>query len=200
VSGAIISVGAILAGGAGSRIGGGKAMQMLGDKPLVDWARGALAGCTALANVGDPEAADAMQAVALSDPEGAPDGPLSGLWAALLWAKASQAQFLVTVPCDTPFLPDSCAVRLVAAAQSGNAPIACARSKQGLEPLIAAWRVDAILPLLEAALKEGRHPAVHRFVGSLSAIDVAFTDHETTNINTPQALLAAEVFLANQQR
>jgi molybdenum cofactor guanylyltransferase len=200
VSGANISVGAMLAGGAGSRIGGGKAMQVLGDMPLVAWARGALAGCLAIASVGDDVAADFIHAVALCDPDGAPDGPLSGVWAALIWAKASKSDFLVTVPCDTPFLPETCAMRLVAAAQSGNAPIACARSTQGLEPLIAAWRVDAILPLLEAALKEGHHPPVHRFVGGLSAIEVAFTDHETTNINTPQALISAEVFLASQRR
>jgi molybdenum cofactor guanylyltransferase len=195
----IFSVGAVLAGGAGSRIGGQKASQLLGGKALVTWAAGALESCAGLAVVGDPKAADLTGAVSLTDPVGAPNGPLSGVLAALIWAQSLNAEFLVTVPCDTPFLPSNCAKRLIEAAHENTAPVACARSEAGLEPLVAAWRVDVILPLLDKALSAGRHPAVHALIGKLNAAFVDLTAHETTNLNTFASLQQAQAWLGSAQ-
>jgi molybdenum cofactor guanylyltransferase len=193
------SVGAILAGGAGSRLGGQKASQLLGGKALVTWAARALESCTGVAVVGDPKAADIIGAVILTDPVGAPNGPLSGVLAALIWAKSLDAEYLVTVPCDTPFLPSSCGRRLIEVGQEYTTPVACARSESGLEPLVAAWRVDAILPLLEEALSAGRHPAVHALMGKLNAAFVDLTVHETTNVNTFASLQQAQAWLGSAQ-
>src|SRR4029079_4068050 len=42
-------------------------------------------------------------------------GPLTGLHAALVWAKGCGANLVVTVACDTPFLPDDLVGRFLAA-------------------------------------------------------------------------------------
>jgi molybdenum cofactor guanylyltransferase len=189
------SVGAILAGGAGRRIGGHKATQLLAGKALVNWAAGALVSCTDLAVVGDAKAASSVGAIALNDPDGTPTGPLSGILAGLIWAKSLDAEFLVTIPCDTPFLPSDCANRLLEAAKSGSAHVACARRSDGIEPLVSAWRVETTLSVLQDALSLGRHPPVHALMRALNAAFVEFSVHETTNINTLASLLQAEAWL-----
>jgi molybdenum cofactor guanylyltransferase len=190
-----ISVGAVLAGGAGRRIGGHKATLTLAGKALVVWAGNALHGCSSLATVGDRDAAKLIEAFALTDPDSTPSGPLSGVLAALMWAKSLEANFLVTVPCDTPFLPRDCAERLLKAATTNSAQIACARGPSGLEPLVAAWHVETILPVLEDALYAGHHPPVHALMGEFNATFVDFSLHETTNINTLASLHHAEEWL-----
>jgi molybdenum cofactor guanylyltransferase len=190
------SVGAVLAGGAGQRLGGHKATQMLARDALVTWAARGLEGCVQRSVVGDKEAAKLIEAESLVDPIGLPSGPLTGVLAALIWAQNQTATFLVTVPCDTPFLPMDCASRLISAAMHGKASLSCARSDKGLEPLVAAWKVDEMLPWLTKALSEGRHPPVHALMRELGAAFVDLTSHETTNINTPAALLQAEDWLA----
>jgi molybdenum cofactor guanylyltransferase len=192
-------VGAVLAGGAGSRMGGQKANQLLGGKALINWVVGALEGCSRIAVVGDPKAADQINAVTLTDPVGAPNGPLAGVLSALIWAKSLGAVFLVTVPCDTPFLPSDCAQRLVSAANFNSMSVACARSEAGLEPLVAAWRVDTVLPILDEALRVGRHPAVYALMGKLNAAFVDLTAHETTNVNTFASLHQAQAWLGSAQ-
>lgn len=185
-------VGAVLAGGKGSRIGGDKALQLLGDKPLVAWAARALSACSALCVVGSNQAAGLVSAVALSDPQDVPNGPLAGVLAALQWAQSLGVDYLVTVPCDTPFLPEDADVRLVAAAMERRTNTACACSDAGIEPLVAAWCVAGVLPVLETALKAGHHPPVHALMNDLNAAQVAFSRYEATNINTPELLALAQ--------
>jgi molybdenum cofactor guanylyltransferase len=188
-------VGAILAGGAGRRIGGNKATQVLAGKTLARFAADVLVTCSHIALVGDDGAADLINTIGLSDPIGFPKGPLSGVCAALIWAAELNAEFLVTIPCDTPFLPLDCPARLVDAARTKSALVVSARSESGIEPLIAAWRVGQVLPILEAALRDGLHPAVHAFMSDLDGVHVELTKYETTNINTLDALALAEAWL-----
>jgi molybdenum cofactor guanylyltransferase len=193
-------VGAILAGGRGTRIGGHKASILLGGISLAAHAVKALKGCDAIAMVGDEFAATQLRVTSLRDPQGAPDGPLSGVWAALEWAKDLGAAFLVTLPCDMPILPDDIALRLVAAAQDTQKSVACVRSDLGLEPLVAAWQVDDMLGVLTGELSQGIHPPVNRLLRALGATEVKLSVQEVMNINTPDALQQAEILLANQAR
>jgi molybdenum cofactor guanylyltransferase len=193
-------VGAILAGGRGTRIGGNKATILLGSVSLAAHAVNALKGCNAIAIVGDECAAAQLGVASLHDPKGAPDGPLSGVWAALEWAKVLGATYLVTLPCDMPFLPDDVALRLVAAAQDAQKSLSCARSDLGLEPLVTAWQVDEMLGVLAAELSRGTHPPVNQLLRELGATDVKLSVQEVMNINTPDALQQAQTMLANQDR
>jgi molybdenum cofactor guanylyltransferase len=193
-------VGTILAGGRGSRMGGNKASILLGGVSLAAHAEKALTTCETIALVGDEIVALQLGVTSLADPPGAPDGPLSGVWAALAWAKDLGASYLVTLPCDMPFLPADIALRLVAAALGAKKLAACASSRLGLEPLVTAWHVDEMLDVLTAELSQGHHPPVNRLLRLLGAAEVLLSEQEVTNVNTPDALQAAEIVLAGQAR
>jgi molybdopterin-guanine dinucleotide biosynthesis protein A len=189
-------VAAILAGGAGARLGGCKALTPLAGAPLAAHVARALGAGAHLAIVGDAEAARVLKAVAIEDPPGAARGPLAGVLAALTWAEGMGAEWVALAPCDTPFLPDDLIARMRAAA--GACEIACVESAAGLEPLISIWRIGLTLRL-RAALAGGAHPAVHAFMGKLGAARVRLARaEETLNVNTPEDLARAEAYLARR--
>lgn len=189
-----ITFGALLAGGAGARIGGDKAMTLLAGVPLISHvARVLTPSVKGLAVVGDAPAAQHLKAVDLSDVGAARRGPLYGVSAALGWAQAGRAQWLALAPCDTPFLPDDFVARLRAAAEAEGAVIAYAKTESGMHPLASVWRVDAQAGL-DAMLAQ-RHPPVHTAIAALGGVGVAFWEAELANVNTPEDLAAAEARL-----
>jgi molybdopterin-guanine dinucleotide biosynthesis protein A len=98
--------GVILAGGDGTRIGGDKAMRLLGGRPLVQWAVEGLERVVddiviSLAPGQRPPPVRArVPAVACVDLLPA-RGPLTGIYTGL---DASRADHVVVVPCDAPFV------------------------------------------------------------------------------------------------
>ena len=76
-------------------------------------------------------------------PEARGDGPLSGVGAALAFARRRGFSLLATAPCDAPFLPLDLVARLAAAIAASGAPVAVAQSARGLEPMFALWRDSA---------------------------------------------------------
>jgi molybdopterin-guanine dinucleotide biosynthesis protein A len=135
--------------------------------------------------------------VALPDPaldgQEARQGPLAGILAALLRAPGD---YVMIVPCDTPFLPDDLVPRLWQAARP-DVGVVTAATGQWDHPTIALWRTD-LAPVLSAAFDAGTrsiraftktipHALVHWQEGGLDPF---------TNVNTPQdladALLLAE--------
>ncbi|MGZ8400444.1 MAG: NTP transferase domain-containing protein, partial [Methyloceanibacter sp.] len=97
-----------------------------------------------LAGFGFPVVADRIEGHA---------GPLAGLHAALLWAKdrGPNISCVVTVACDTPFLPDDLVERFLAALDETGRECCVARSAEGVHPVIGLWPI-AIAGTLEAAL------------------------------------------------
>src|SRR5438128_8375612 len=144
---AFLPLGVVLAGGLARRMGGGdKARLRVGGRTILERVLARLKPqCTALilnAN-GDPArfADTGLEIV----PDGVPGfaGPLAGILAGLDWAAAHAADVahVVSVPGDCPFLPDDLTVRLVAARAGARTPLACARSGQWRQPVIALWPV-----------------------------------------------------------
>ena len=166
-------------------MGGRKALIMLGGKPLVEHVAQALRPCSsAIAMVGDAEAAEAIGAAALADPPGFPAGPLSGVCAALEWAVSENATFVMIAPCDTPLLTSGVVQQLGAIVSSGVS-VACAETADGLQPLVSIWRSD-LAPWLRAELAGG-HPAVRDVLARAGFNRVAFDDPDVfLNINTPE--------------
>lgn len=112
------------------------------------------------------------------------DGPLSGIKAALQWAKAHNADMVATAPCDAPLLPPDLYPRL--RMEIGEAPAAYARTSAGPHPLCALWRLET-LPAVEAALANGAHPSIRMFLDALGAAVVEFPDPAPfANLNTPE--------------
>ena len=126
-------------------------------------------------------------------PDEIPDhaGPLAGLHAGL---RAATTARLVTVPCDSPFLPTDLVARLAEAMDRDDAPIAVART--GAQPHPVFLMADrSVLPSLEAFLASGRR-RIDAWYGALRHAVVDFDDEAAfRNINTPEELRAFETDL-----
>lgn len=182
--------GVVLAGGRSSRFGREKALADLDGAPFIARICAVLqAGCDRTAINAPPGSAAAHFAVerglaCLPDPPAGPEGPLAGLLAGLAWAAAEGADLLCTAPCDTPRLPADMVERL-ANGLGANAGAAVARTNDGLQPLCAIWRVEA-LAAVRRLTAGGAHPAVRAVLTVAGYVDVAFDDAEAFgNVNTP---------------
>ncbi len=183
--------GLILAGGLGSRMGGQ-------DKGLVE-----LAGQPMVKHVLDRLAPQVHQlminanrnaaAYAAFSPWVVPDrlagfvGPLAGLDAAL-HDPALEGDWVLTCPCDSPFLPLDLAPRLLTAARAANAQVAMVSVDGQPEPaFLLAHR--GVAPSL-AAFLEGGGRQIRRWVGETPHVVVDFSDCAGAfcNINTPEEL------------
>lgn len=141
----------------------------------------------------------------VADAEAEREGPLSGLAAALHWARREtpEAAFVATVPVDAPFLPADLVARLFAGTETSHASCAIAASGGRLHPVFGLWRLD-LAQAADAALKEGVR-AMHRFAAAQSCAVVEFGFERVGglaldpffNVNTPDDLAQAETLLAH---
>jgi molybdopterin-guanine dinucleotide biosynthesis protein A len=171
-------LGAVLAGGRGSRFGGAKQMVRLGGRPLLHYPLEALrtAGleCAVVAKSGAelPE----TTAPVVHEPE-LPRHPLCGIVAAL---RAVPGRDLVAVPCDMPFLTPALFELLAGA---GEQLVVLTREGR-VQPLPGRYAA-ALLPELEAALR--REEPLRRTVVELSAR--ALGEDELSRCGDPRRLL-----------
>jgi len=146
--------GALLLGGASSRMGRDKAQLSLDGESLAARSARLLARCfQEVLLVGAPPAAAALCAPAgplrlAADPPG-PRCPLRGLVGAL---SAAQAPRVVVIATDLPGLCDDLPLALSAWPE---ADAVIPRRGGRPEPLCALWRRDAVLPLARARLAAG---------------------------------------------
>lgn len=172
----------ILAGGRGSRLGGvDKGLQALAGRPLIEHVLERIQPQvgTVLINCNRNAERYASYGLALI-PDQLPGfpGPLAGLHAAL---QVCDTALLLTVPCDTPCLPDDLAFRLVSALSDGEATVAWTPQRQ---PVIALYR-SKLLPRLETALAGGLR-SVGGWLDSLDCRPAHFDDANQafSNLNT----------------
>ncbi len=184
--------GLVLAGGQGRRMGGvDKGLVLLDGRPLVAHVLERLAP-----QVGDVlinanqnlERYSAFGAPVVPDTVGGFAGPLAGLHAGL--ARATR-EFVVTVPCDSPFLPHDLVARLAAARAAHDAQLAVAKTYDQPHPVFALVKRD-VLPHLAAFLDAGGRK-IDAWYASLRVTEVAFDDEADAfrNINTIDELAAA---------
>lgn len=127
-------------------------------------------------------------------PDARPQGPLSGVLAALTAAATLGATHVVSAPCDTPFLPGDLVPQLLLAAEASAAGLALAATADGAQPATAIWPVG-LAPALAAFLASGE-AKVTRFTADHDAASAAFPDARAfLNLNTPEDLAAAEAWL-----
>ncbi len=188
--------GLVLAGGRARRFGADKALAELDGRSLIDAPLAVLAASCARLALSAPDGgpladfADRRGFERLADPPDAPQGPLAGVLAGLIWARRGGAALLATAPCDTPFLPADLVARLAAALAAGDGA-AVARASDGLHPLCGVWRTEAIEPLTEA-LAGGAHPPVREALRRLNGRAVDFEDASAFfNVNTRADLALA---------
>jgi len=132
------------------------------------------------------------QVVADGEPElGAFQGPLVGIAAGLTAAAAEHDDWLVVTPCDTPFLPDDLAARLIAAAASADAPLAHAVAGGQHHSACMALRTT-LLPALLEYLRAGDRK-VGLWQARMGGVEARFdeTPDAFMNVNTADELAAA---------
>ena len=185
--------GVILAGGRATRMGGqDKGLVSLAGKAMVQHVIGVL----------EPQVADIIINANRHPAEYArygyrvlPDllagycGPLAGIATAL---RAARTSYIVTAPCDSPFVPADLVLRLYRMLSQEAADIGIAHDGKRLQPVFALLRCSLLGSLL-CYLHEGerkvepwyrQHPHV--------LCDFSDTPEAFININTPADITAAE--------
>jgi len=178
-------LGAVLAGGAGARLGGSKATVELAGRPMLHYplAAFAQAGIEAIVVAKPSTALPPLDVALLREPE-EPSHPLLGLVAALAHAGRRP---IVACPCDTPFVTAALLERLAAAPDT-----AVVHSGGRLHPLLARYRPENLLALREALAAS---TSVTAAAQSLSPTLIAVEERATINVNTPADLALAERML-----
>ena len=179
--------GIVLAGGQGRRMGGvDKGLQLLNGRPMIahvierlapqveDIVINANQNREAYSTFGHPVVPDAIEGYA---------GPLAGLHAGL---QAATQALVVTVPCDSPFLPADLVARLASAL--GDNDLAVAKTGAQAHPVFALVRRTLLAHL--AAYLAGGGRKIDAWYGSLKVVEVAFDDEADafSNINTREEL------------
>ena len=115
-------------------------------------------------------------------------GPLAGLHAAMA---AATTPYIVTSPCDSPFLPADLVARLTLALTATPLDLAVARTFDQPHPVFSLVRTD-VRPHLEAFLRGGGRK-IDAWYATLRVADVRFDDEADAfrNINTAAELAAS---------
>ena len=184
--------GILLAGGQGSRMGGvDKGLVELAGRPMAAHALERLAPQVDALLINANQNLPAWQAFGhpvFGDDIGGFAGPLAWLHAGLLRA---QHPFVVTAPCDSPFLPADLVERLAAALHAADAQLAVAKTFGQPHPVFCLCRRN-LADHLGAFLAAGGRK-IDRWYGSLKVVEVAFDDEEAAfrNVNTRDELAEA---------
>jgi molybdopterin-guanine dinucleotide biosynthesis protein A len=179
--------GLVLAGGQGRRMGGvDKGLQLLRGKPMVQWALERLVPQVdeVLINCNQNlEAYARFGHRVITDEIGGFAGPLAGLHAGL---KAATHTFVVTVPCDSPFLPLDLVRRLKAGLGAND--LAVAKTGEQAHPVFSLVRKEALASLERFLASGGRK--IDAWYAALKTVEVRFDDEADAfrNINTLEEL------------
>ncbi len=185
--------GIVLAGGQGSRMGGvDKGLQPFRGRPMVAHAIERLApqvdellvnanrNVEDYARFGHRVIADEIAGFA---------GPLAGFERGLAHA---QGALVVTVPCDSPFLPADLVARLRAALEAAGAELAVARTGAQAHPVFSLM-ARSVHGSLRDFLASGQRK-IDRWYAGLAVVEVPFDDEADAflNINTRAELTGLE--------
>jgi molybdopterin-guanine dinucleotide biosynthesis protein A len=193
------TLGVVLAGGRGRRLGGAKATAELGGRPLIDYPLEALAaaGLGAIV-VAKPSSTlpDSIAADVIRESD-EPTHPLVGIIAALRHANLP----LVVLGCDFPFVPPDLVRALARAAE----PLVVPAPGGVPQPLVARWTPE-LLPRLEAALirEEPMRRTVAalrpRLLGDRELARFGDADRIFFNVNHPADLRTAALASSSRDR
>jgi molybdenum cofactor guanylyltransferase len=190
-------IGVVLAGGAGRRIGGGKAVVELRGTPLVRYPLRALQAVLAEVVVVAKQGSELppLPGVPIWIEPAEPRHPLAGIVHALEGAGAAAelagpAREILVSAGDLPFVGPELVERLVRADPSG-APAVVPRAGGRLQPLLARYAPAAYAPLA-AALRRDPLPSLTDAVAALEPRVIDLGDPlPFFNVNVPEDLLTA---------
>jgi len=186
----------ILAGGQARRMGGqDKGLIQLAQKPMIEHVLNAIEpqvgtiiinanrNQTTYEKYGFPVVADQHKGYC---------GPLEGMASGL---QAAKTPFVVTVPCDSPLIPDDLVQKLYSTLQDEDAEICTAHSSGRMQPVFTLMKTE-VLPSMLEFLNNGERKIDKWFEKHHLAI-ADFSDQAETfiNINSEEELTAIELKL-----
>ena len=184
--------GIVLAGGMGRRMGGvDKGLVRLSGKPMVAHVLARLApqvGALVINANQNRERYAVFGYPVVADAVGGFAGPLAGLHAGMTQAATD---WVVTVPCDSPFLPEDLVARLAAGVVRDGAQLAVAQTFAQPHPVFSLVERNVLDHL--GAFLEGGGRKIDAWYATLRIVTVPFDDCEAAfrNINTADELAAA---------
>jgi molybdopterin-guanine dinucleotide biosynthesis protein A len=185
-------IGAVLAGGTGRRIGGGKAVVELHGRPLVSYPVGVLQaalGEVAVVAKADTELPPLPGVTIWTEPD-QPRHPLAGIVHAL---DSSDGRPVLVAAGDLPFLTEAL-VRRVATAEAHGRPAVVPRAGGRLQPLLARYDHAARAPLAQELLNAPR-PLTEVVAGLGPHVLEVDDDEAFFNVNLPEDLLTATAMM-----
>jgi molybdenum cofactor guanylyltransferase len=150
--------GFVLAGGGSTRFGQDKSLVRIGNQILLVRLCSVLGAATRSATiVGSAERYSGFGVECVAD-RWPGEGPLGGIITALLASTETRGslQWIVVIGCDMPFLTVEWLKYLTQRALSSDAEVVVPKSRYGLEPLCACWRVtsaDRLLAIFENGVR-----------------------------------------------
>jgi molybdopterin-guanine dinucleotide biosynthesis protein A len=201
----MIAVGGILAGGRGRRmLGIDKPFARLGGQSLIGHVVARLAPQLdhLILNANErPERFAGFGLAVVADRTGDYRGPLAGIQALMAAAQEHRASHVLTVPADTPFLPQDLYKKLAAA--SAEQPIVpIARSRGRRHPVIALWPVS-LTGLIADHLAQSDDLSMAAFLRRIGCVEVDFgagmDPDPFFNVNSPDDLEKAERLIAGAE-
>ncbi len=183
----------ILAGGLARRFRGeDKGLIRLGERPLAAWVAERLRGFVAEVLVSaNRNLADyaALGHTVVADHLPGNLGPLAGLLAA---AQTAQQDWLLTVPCDTPFLPLDLAARLHAQAVSYGMNLVRAADETGSHYAVMLMHRSLLRDLDDFVRAGGRQVRAWQATQAVDTVAFREDPYAFLNVNTPDDLRTAE--------
>ena len=181
--------------------GGDKCLLEFGGQTLLDWilARISPQVRTTILNAnGDPARFAQFNLSVVPDIVEESLGPLLGILSGLTWVAENvrDAQWVVTVPGDTPFPPDDLVDRFMRIASGSGVEVVCAVSSDRTYPPCSLWKVDLAGELQEAVIRD----RILKIDEWTETRRIEWVEFETDavdpffNINSPEDLQRAEVF------
>ena len=177
----------ILAGGMARRIDGqDKGLITLHGRPMVDYIISALqpqAGHILINANRNAEQYAAFGLPVIADMLGDYFGPLVGMASGM---NATDTSYIVTAPCDSPFIPGNLVEMLYRALAENEADISVAHDGERMQPVFALLRCS-LLPGLLAYLDEGGRK-IDTWYGQqrLALADFSGSPDTFLNLNTPE--------------
>ncbi len=185
--------GVILAGGLARRFQGeDKGLINLLRRPLAAWVAERLVGHAAEVLINANRNLGKYAAIGHTVvPDYLPDhpGPLAGLLSA---ARTAQHEWLLSVPCDTPFLPLDLVMQLHDHAMAANVRLARAADETGTHFAIMLVHRELIPDLAEFVREGGRQVQAWQARHASETIFFGDDPYVFLNVNTPDDLRKAE--------
>lgn len=119
-------------------------------------------------------------------------GPLAGMASCL---RVIETEFMLTVPCDSPFVPDDLATRLYTQLQKQQADISVAHDGKRMQPVFVLLKTALYDSMLDFLNRDERK--IDKWFAQHNTITTDFSDKPQTfiNINTPEDISHIEAEL-----